>query len=96
VSSRFEECYCNARAHHKRQGLWVPTFALVHAHIFQGIDLGCKTSLATFSALILRSRALARRLEGRPRALVAILRDAAKRPLLRMRVVLGRASASLW
>ena len=38
-------------------------------------------------ALILRSRALARRLEGWPQApaRVAILRDAAKGPLLRMR-----------
>ena len=47
-----------------------------------------------FQPLILRSRALARRLEGWPRALVAILRDAAKRPLLRMRAVLGWSSAS--
>jgi hypothetical protein len=36
----------------------------------------------TVFILILRSRALARRLEGWPGALVAILRDAAKRPLL--------------
>jgi hypothetical protein len=35
--------------------------------------------------VILRSRALARHLEGRPHAPVAILRDAAKRPLLRMK-----------
>ena len=52
----------------------------------RGGDRGDRRDHEIGAILILRSRALARRLEGWPQSLFHILRDAAKRPLLRMRL----------